>query len=110
MRDRLREADVPPAEHPGAVGGVTGALLHECHRRDVPAAVVIVEAHPHLPDQKAARSVAETALDPLAAFEADTTPLAGQADQIQARMQEVAGQYRQAEQADRSGYATSMFQ
>lgn len=110
MQEKLTDADVSLAEDPGAIGGVTGALLHECHRGGVPAAVVIVDAHPYLPDPTAARAVVENALEPLVSFDVDTTELTERAEQIEARMEQVAEQYRQAAEQDRSGQDNLMFQ
>lgn len=112
MRESLTDAGVPLADDPGAIGGVTGALAHECFQTDVPAAVLIVDAHPYLPDPAAARIVIEEALEPLVDFEIDTTALAEQADQIETSMQQIAEQYRRAAQGDREtrGGPTPMFQ
>jgi uncharacterized protein len=112
MRDRLRDADVELADEPGVVGGVTGALVSECYQGGVPAAVLIVESHPYLPDPTAARAVIEDALEPLVHFDIDTTELAEQADEIESRMQQVAQQYRrmQKKQDDESAQDTRMFQ
>lgn len=63
--------------------------------RGVPAAVLIVEAHPYLPDPGAAQAVIDTALEPLVYFDIDTTELEKQASEIQQRMQQIAEQYRQ---------------
>jgi len=67
----------------------------ECYQADVPAALLIVRSHPYLPDPEAAKSVIETALEPLVDFDIDTTALDEQADDIQQRMQQVAQQYQQ---------------
>lgn len=94
VKEDLLEAGVPIADDLGLVGGVTGALVRECYHADVPAALLVVGAHPFLPDPRAAKAVIETALEPLVEFDVDTTSLEEQADEIQGRMQQVAEQYQ----------------
>ncbi len=110
----LKAANVPIADDIGLVGDVTGALANACYHEDIPAAILVVRAHPWLPDPGAARAVIENALEPLVEFEIDTTELREQADEIQAQMKQVAEQYRQmAEQRGESGEqpaGSSMFQ
>lgn len=91
----LVDAGVPVADDPGLVGGVTGALVRECYQADVPAALIIVRAHPYLPDPGAAKAVIETALEPLVDFDVDTAGLEEQAEEIRQRMQQIADQYQQ---------------
>jgi uncharacterized protein len=95
VREELVDAGVEPGAEPGLIGGVTGALVRECYHSDVPAAVLIVRAHPFLPDPLAARAVIEDALEPLVDFDIDTTELAAQADEIKGQMEQIAQQYRQ---------------
>lgn len=95
LREELREANVPIAEDRGVVGGITGALVNECYRAGVPATLLIVRAHPQLPDPGAAVSVIETAIEPLVDFDIDTSELEERAEQIQQQMQQVAKQYEQ---------------
>lgn len=92
---QLREANIEPAEGPGLIGGVTGALVTACYHADVPAAVLVVRANPYLPDPAAARAVIENALKPLVHFDIDTTELEEQADQIRTRLEQIAQYYRQ---------------
>jgi uncharacterized protein len=94
IRDDLEAAGITPAEEPGVVGGVTGALIQACYHQNVPAAVLIVKSHPFLPDPGAAQQVIEEALEPLVAFDINTEELAKQADEIQRRMQQIAEQYQ----------------
>ncbi|MFW5903296.1 MAG: proteasome assembly chaperone family protein, partial [Halolamina sp.] len=75
MREKLLDADIELADEPGLVGGVTGALVQACYHGDVPAAVLIVKAHPFLPDPGAAQDVIENALEPLVDFDIDTSDL-----------------------------------
>lgn len=98
LEDDLKEAGIPLAEGNGIVGGVTGALVNHCYETDVPAAVLIVKAHPQLPDPGAARAVIENALEPLVEFDIDTSPLQEQADEIRRHMQQIAQQYQEAAQ------------
>ncbi|MFB6354257.1 MAG: proteasome assembly chaperone family protein [Halobacteriales archaeon] len=91
----LEAAGIELAEGLGIVGGVTGALVHACYQADVPAAVLVVGAHPFIPDPGAARAVIENALEPLVDFDIDTSELAEQADEIQRRMRQLAEQYQQ---------------
>jgi uncharacterized protein len=108
----LEAAGVPVAEDTGLVGGVTGALAKACYHGDVPALVLVVRAHPFLPDPAAARSVIETALEPLVDFDIDTTELAEQADEIQRQMRQIAEQYQQmaGEQQPQQQPTPSMYQ
>lgn len=113
-RADLVDAGVEVADDLGLVGGITGALVRECYHADVPAVLLIVEAHPFLPDPGAAKSVIETALEPLVDFDVDTTDLEEQAEDIQRRMQQVAEQYQQMfeerEQGRQQPPATGMYQ
>ncbi len=95
VKAQLLDAGVAVADERGVVGGVTGALVRECHRSEIPAALLIVRAHPHLPDPGAARSVIETALEPLVDFDIDTTELEERAEEIQQQLRQVAQQYQQ---------------
>ena len=91
----LEAAGIPLAEGSGLIGGVTGALVSACGHADLPAAVLVVKAHPYVPDPAAAQSVIENALEPLVEFDIDTAELAEQADSIQAKLQQIAQQYQQ---------------
>ena len=95
MEGELAEAGIELAEGSGLVGGVTGALVDACYEREVPAAVLITRAHPQLPDPGAARAVIEDALEPLVAFDIDTTELQEQSEQIRSQLEQIAQQYRQ---------------
>jgi uncharacterized protein len=95
VRAELQEAGIELGEEPGLVGGVTGALVRECYHGDVPAAVLVVRAHPFLPDPLAAQAVIEDALEPLVEFDIDTTELEEQAEEIKGQMEQIAQQYRQ---------------
>lgn len=113
MRDELETAGVPRAGDPGLVGGVTGAIVKECYHADVPAIVLVVRAHPFLPDPGAAQRVIEEALEPLVDFDIDTTELQEQADQIQEQMQQLAEQFQQMQrenQPTQQSTTPSMFQ
>ena len=110
LRAELEAAGVTVAKDQGLVGGITGTLVRECHRREVPAQLLIVRAHPFLPDPRAAQAVIEEALEPLVEFEIDTTPLAERAEEIKARMQQVAAQYRQMAEEGQPQQQTGMFQ
>ncbi|MFW6449392.1 MAG: proteasome assembly chaperone family protein [Halobacteriota archaeon] len=108
----LEDAGIPVGENPGLVGGVTGALVRECYHAGVPAALLIVRAHPFLPDPEAARSLIENALEPLVDFDIDTGELQEQAEEIREQMQQIAEHYQQmaAEQEPPQPAAASMFQ
>ena len=95
MESEVQAAGVELAEGSGLVGGVTGALVNACYEREVPAAVLIVKAHPQLPDPGAARSMIENALEPLVEFDIDTTELQEQSEQIRSQLEQIAQQYRQ---------------
>jgi len=99
IESQLRDAGIQPADGPGLIGGITGALVSKCHHADVPAAVLVVKANPYLPDPAAARSVIENALEPLVDFDIDTTELEEQADQIRQQMEQIAQHYRQMTEA-----------
>lgn len=99
IEGELTDAGIDLAEGSGLVGGVTGALIDECYRNDVPAAGLIVKANPHIPDPGAARTVVENALEPLLEFDIDTAELQEQADSIRERLEQVAEQYQQQAEA-----------
>jgi uncharacterized protein len=65
LEAELDDAGVELIRGSGVVGGITGSLLDDCYRADVPAAALIVHANPRIPDPRAARSVIENALEPL---------------------------------------------
>lgn len=98
IENDLREANIEIADGAGLIGGITGSLVNECYLNNIPAAVLIVNAHPSLPDPAAAQSVIETALEPLVDFDIDTTELQEQADNIQQQLQQIAQQYQQTAQ------------
>lgn len=98
VRDEITSVGIQLADEPGLVGGITGALVKECYHADVPAGVLIVRAHPFLPDPGAAQDLIENALEPLVKFDIDTTELREQADEIQEQMAQVAQQYQQMSQ------------
>lgn len=102
MRTALEGADIALAEESGAIGGVTGALVNDCYRGGVPAAVLIVRCDPRLPDPYAARAVIEDALEPLVEFDIDTTELQEQAQRIQRQKQQIAEQLQQLQQSGES--------
>jgi uncharacterized protein len=96
----LEAAGIALAEGSGVIGGVTGALVSACHHAAVPAAVLVVKAHPYVPDPAAAQAVIDEALEPLVDFDIDTTELAEQADHIQEQLEAIAHQYQQMSQDD----------
>ncbi|EMA31131.1 proteasome assembly chaperone family protein [Natronobacterium lacisalsi] len=98
LKAELEDAGIELAAESGAVSGVTGALVNACHQADVPAVLLLVRADPRLPDPAAARSVIETALEPLVDFDIDTTELREQAEEIQRQKQQVAQQLQQAQE------------
>lgn len=98
MREEIASVGIDLAHEQGMVGGITGAIVKECYHADVPAGVLIVRAHPFLPDPGAARDLIENALEPLVEFDIDTTELREQADEIQQQMAQVAQQYQQMSQ------------
>ncbi len=98
IEEDLRAANIEIADGAGLIGGITGSLVNDCYLKDIPAAVLIVNAHPSLPDPSAAQSVIETALEPLVDFDIDTTELQEQADNIQQQLQQIAEQYQQTAQ------------
>ncbi|RBI60299.1 proteasome assembly chaperone family protein [halophilic archaeon] len=86
----LWDEGIEVAADVGFIGGVTGALANACYQAKIPTIVLIVDAHPYLPDPQAAKAVIETAVEPLVSFDIDTTPLEEQADQIQQQMEQMA--------------------
>lgn len=94
LEAELTDAGVALAEGSGALGGITGALLADCYRAEVPAAVLITRSNPYIPDPAAARSVIESALEPMVAFDIDTTELEERAEEIRRRKQQIAQQLR----------------
>lgn len=101
----LTDAGITLADEAGAIGGVTGGLVADCYYNDVPAAVLIVRCDPRLPDPAAARSVIETALEPLVAFDIDTGELETQAQTIQQQKQQIAQQLQQMQDQQSAGTA-----
>jgi uncharacterized protein len=102
----LADAGISLAEGSGLIGGVTGALLNDCYREGVPAAVLIVRSNPYVPDPGAARAVIEEALEPLVEFDVDTEELREQAEQIREQKRRIAEQlqqYQQGQQQSVSG-------
>lgn len=91
----LTDAGIELAEGHGLVGGITGALTNACYQANIPAAVLIVQADPFLPDPIAARSVIENALEPFVNFDIDTSELLEQGDRIRDHMEQVARHYQQ---------------
>ncbi|SDQ57020.1 proteasome assembly chaperone family protein [Natronobacterium texcoconense] len=113
VREDLHDAGITVPEERGLVGGITGSLVRECYQADVPAALLVVRSHPHLPDPQAAKSVIENALEPLVDFDVDTTALDEKADEIQQQMQQIAQQYQQMaeeQQGQQQQVQTGMFQ
>ena len=90
----LEAAGIELADGNGLIGGVTGALVSACHAADVPSAVLVVRAHPYVPDPAAARAVIEEALEPLVEFDVDTSDLAKRAEQIRDQLEQIARQYQ----------------
>jgi len=109
MEAALEDADITLAEGPGVIGGVTGSLLADCAHHDVPAAVLIVESNPYIPDPGAARAVIEDALEPLVEFDIDTAELLEQAEEIQEQKQQIAEQLQQYQQQEEQP-PTGMYQ
>lgn len=104
LETALTDAGVALAEGEGVVGGVTGGLLGDCYRNDVPAAVLIVRSNPYIPDPGAARAVIENALEPLVAFDIDTAELQERAEDIQEQKQQIAQQLQEyQQQGDQQG-------
>jgi len=95
LESELLDAGIELADGTGVVGGITGALANGCYHDDIPAAVLVVDANPYLPDPGAAQSVIEEALEPLVEFDVDTSELEQQANRIKRQMQQIAEQYQQ---------------
>jgi len=111
LETALTDAGIPLAEGPGAVGGVTGALLADCYHDDVPAAVLVVRSNPYIPDPAAARAVIEEALEPLVDFEIDTHQLQEQAAEIQQQKRRIAEHLQQYQESqDRQPSVSGMYQ
>lgn len=112
LEAELEEAGIDLIGGSGVIGGVTGSLIADCYRADVPAAALIVHANPRIPDPMAARSVIENALEPLVQFDIDTTELEEQAGEIRQQMQQIAEQYQQTSEQQRhqEDVRTGMYQ
>lgn len=102
MADQLVDAGVDLAPDTGVVGGVTGTLLNACYEADVPAILLLVRADPNLPDPAAARSVIDTALEPLLDFDIDTEPLEKEAERIKAKKAQIVQELQSAQEAEPS--------
>ncbi|OTF01771.1 proteasome assembly chaperone family protein [Halorubrum sp. SD683] len=103
MAADVTAAGIELAPEAGLIGGVTGAIANDCYHYDVPAAVLVVRSDPYLPDPGAARSVIEDALEPLVAFDIDTSELEEQSNQIRRQMQQIAEQYRKTLEGEYGG-------
>jgi len=111
LETELTDAGITLAEGSGVIGGVTGALLDECYHADIPAAVLVVRSNPYIPDPGAARTVIESALEPLVDFDVDTERLREQAEEIQRQKQQLAEQLQQYQQGNgRKPTGTPMYQ
>ena len=95
VESQVTGAGIELAEGSGLIGGVTGALVRGCYEQEIPAAVLVVKAHPQLPDPGAARALIENALEPLVDFNIDTTELKEQSEKIRSQLEQVAQQYQQ---------------
>lgn len=102
LEGALVDAEIELAEGSGAVGGVTGALLHDCYHADVPAATLVVRSNPYVPDPMAARAIIEDALEPLVDFDVDTQALVEQSEEIQRQKQRIAQQLQQYQEGEDS--------
>lgn len=100
LADELDAAGVELADGFGTVGGVTGALMKECFHADVPAVALMVTANPFMPDPSSARTVIETALEPLTDFGIDASALSGKEEQIRQHKRQIAEQLRQSQEED----------
>ena len=92
IKEELVEVGIEIPDEPGLVGGITGSIVRECYQEDIPTALLIVRAHPFLPDPEAAQSLIDNALEPLVEFEIDTTSLKEQAETIRREMRQIAEQ------------------
>lgn len=108
MVRELEAVNIAIAQEHGVVGGITGAMVRACYRANVPAMLLIVHAHPHIPDPGAAQSVIENALEPLVDFEIDTTDLKNRAAEIQEQMHRIAKQFEQLEAEGQPGEPRAM--
>ena len=99
LETELTDAGIALAEGSGILGGITGALLADCYRAEVPAAVLITRSNPYIPDPAAARSVIESALEPMVSFDIDTTELEEQAEEIRRRKEQIAKRLRQVQES-----------
>lgn len=106
----LEDAGIELADGEGLVGGITGALVDECYQQNVPAALILVHADPHVPDPEAARIVIENALEPLVDFDIETESLDEQAAQIQQQKEQIARQVQEAQQPTETHQSTYMYQ
>lgn len=95
VETELAAANVPLAEGVGLIGGVTGALLLECFHAGVPAAALVVRCAPYEPDPLAAKTLVETALEPLVHFEIEADELETRAEEIGEQLQQVADHFQE---------------
>ena len=113
MERQVTDAGVDLVEGQGTIGGITGALIRACYRRSIPAIGLFVRTNPFIPDPTAAKAVIEDGLEPLVPFEIETAPLDEQAEAVRSRLEQVARQYREAQEdqtADRDETWPGMFQ
>ena len=110
LKEELEAIDLPIHADAGLVGGITGALVNRCYQESIPAILLIVRAHPFLPDPSAAKAVIETAIEPLVSFDIDTTELDDQAAEIQDQKRQIAEQFEQYQQREEPTQTPGMYQ
>lgn len=97
LRTSFEDAEVTIESDEGLIIGPTGALASAFFHAGVPTAILLVKTDmdPFVPDPYGAKILIEEALEPLAEFSIDTTPLEEQAETIRGDMQNAAYQLKQ---------------
>lgn len=104
--ERLRDHGVEIFEE-GVITGVVGVLLNEGRKRGFDVISVLAEAHPDIPDARAAARVLETVDRLVLEMGLDTQPLYDEAGRIEGQLRTIHRQALEARQPE--GPRTSMY-
>ena len=106
----LSAHDIEPPDERGAISGPTGALLYEANQQDIDALGVIVEASARFPDPAAAKTLIETAIEPITGLTVETESLLEQAEEIRATRKQLAHRMQQASEESSKAEPVGMYQ
>jgi len=107
LLDSLRHYEIEIMKE-GAVGGLSGKLLFECKKEELPAFALLAETKGMSPDPRASARVLSV-LGEVLEFEIDVEPLIEEAENIEAKMEELARQTRKMKQKEEKPAQVSMY-